>query len=489
MTWYIPILFLLSMLQAFQLFAIGSFGVMPVEMWMALLFAWMPIYLLWQGHPLRVPLTSEMALSVAVWSIVLVSCIAPLLSGDAEQVQQTIKTFMHFTFIWLFFMLLVCMQPESAVWTRGMRWYAAATLIIVPFGLYQLPARAFDWPLAWLSVTNVSFKAKMDQSLEIGQLALQFANFFRVTSIFSEPSGLAAYVSVVLAIVIVPIVRKGSGVFVRSWMGPLVVLMCSLALLTAFSLTGIMLTGVVMILLVLIHRATITRRMIGILAMAALIVVGADLVIKASFDVSVLQLFAMRIESIVTGKALAKEAGSLVGESLTQRTGDYTASYMVWMESPLLGVGPGNFAFSDFGRTHNQPYPSSLYASLLAEQGLAGLVIISAFFVLMVVVSWRLYMRWTSRPDLGMTDPVLDAYASVLPFLAAIVMFVSFTGNMFVHAILWIQIALVMIGMMNIRRSMGELKTFDIYLVRRPWRELAIESWQRGNDRPKDRTA
>jgi hypothetical protein len=54
-------------------------------------------------------------------------------------------------------------------------------------------------------------------------------------------------------------------------------------------------------------------------------------------------------------------------------------------------------------------------------------------------------------------------------------MFVSATGNMFVHAILWLQIGLVMVGITILRRTMGELRTFDIYLVRRPWRELAIE--------------
>jgi hypothetical protein len=45
MTWYVTILFLTSMLQAFQLFAIGSFGVMSVELWMGLLFLWLPIHL------------------------------------------------------------------------------------------------------------------------------------------------------------------------------------------------------------------------------------------------------------------------------------------------------------------------------------------------------------------------------------------------------------------------------------------------------------
>lgn len=478
MTWYVTILFLTSMLQAFQLFAIGSFGVMTVELWMGLLFLWLPIHLVWQGKPLRVPMTIEMGLSVAVMGIVLLSCLSPLLSADTGHASQTIKTFVHFLFIWLFFMVLVCMEPDEHDWRRALRWYAAAALIIVPFGIYQLAARAFDLPLAWLSVTNVSFKAKMDESLEIGQLALQFANFYRVTSIFSEPSGLAAYCAVVFAVVVVPVVRKGHGVFRQSWTSTAVMIMCVIAFLTAFSLTGIMLCGVTLVLLMIMHKAKITRRMVSILLASVLVVVASDAVIKTYFEVSLLELFAMRIESIVTGKAISKEAGSLVGESLTQRTGDYEASFRVWLESPVLGVGPGNFAFSDFGKTYNQPYPSTLYGSLLAEQGLIGVSLMIAFYVALFVVSWKLYYRWHAMKDLHDRHPAMDTLASVLPFLTAIIMFVSATGNMFVHAILWLQICLVMVGTTNLRRTLGELRTFDIYLVRRPWRELAIESWK-----------
>lgn len=488
MRWFLPILFLTSTLGAFQLFAVGTFGVMPIEAWMALLFAWLPLYVLWQGEPLRIPLTPEMGLSVAVWGIVLVSCIAPLFAADTEQVRQTIKTFAHFSFIWFFFMMLVCIRPDPDVWRRAMRWYAAATLIIVPYGLYQLPARAFDLPLAWLSVTNVSFKAKMDQSLEIGQLALQFANFFRVTSIFSEPSGLAAYVGIILAIVLVPVVRKGHGVFRRSWVSSAAIIMCVLALLTAFSLTGIMLAGVVLLLIGILHTRKITGRMVGYVAIGAVVVVIADQIINAYFEVSVLQLFAMRIESIVSGKALAKEAGSLVGESLTQRTGDYEASYIVWMESPFLGVGPGNFAFSQYGRAYSQPYPSTLYGSLLAEQGALGLGLVVAFFTVLFVVSLRLYLDWNKRTDLHDTYPAVDAMASIAPFLAAIIMFVSFTGNMFVHAFLWMEIALVMVATTVVRQTLGGLRTFDLYLVRRPWRELAITAGKGAQTHAKDRT-
>jgi hypothetical protein len=68
-------------------------------------------------------------------------------------------------------------------------------------------------------------------------------------------------------------------------------------------------------------------------------------------------------------------------------------------------------------------------------------------------------------------------------------MFVSFTGNMFVHAFLWLEIAVVMVTTTVVRHTLGELRTYDLYLVRRPWRELAVNGGKGAQTHPKDRTA
>jgi O-antigen ligase len=478
MRWYLPVLFLTSMLMIFQFFSIGSFGVVPIEVWMLVLYAWFPVKLLWQGRPLRVPLTVEMGASVAVWGIVLISCLSPLLDADAVKCMQSLKTFGHFTFIWLFFMIIVCLEPDSRDWREGMRWYAGVALIICTYGAYQLAARAFDLPLAWIEVTNVSFKNKMDETTELGQLALQFANFFRATSIFSEPSALASYAAMALTFTLIPIVRKGPGMLHTRWMNITVIMLCIVALVTAFSLTGLMLVSVLLAVLVFMHRDMITRRFLYIMVAVTAVVVVTDVIVAAYFDVSILQLFAMRIESIVSGKAASGEAGSLIGESLTQRTGDYTASYMVWTEAPFLGVGPGNFSNSDFGKNYSAPFPSTLYGSLLAEQGPVGLLLVVYFFVSLLAISWKLLRRWQSRPDLVAKHPDIDAHASVLPFVAALSMFVNFNSNLFVFALYWLQIAIIMTGTTILRRTMGELRTLDLYFVRRPWRDRAHEVWK-----------
>lgn len=478
MRWYLPVLFLTSMLMAFQFFNIGTFGIVSIEAWMLLLYAWLPVELIWRGRPLRVPLTPEMGASVAVWAIVLISCLSPILDADAVRGMQSLKTFTHFTFIWLFFNVLVCLEPQARDWREGMRWYAGVALIVCTYGAYQLAARAFDLPLAWLEITNVSFKNKLDQSTEVGQLALQFANFFRATSIFSEPSGLASYAALVLVFVLVPLVRKVPGVLRTRWMNITVTVLCIVALVTAFSLTGVMLVGVTLVVLAILHREMLSRRLLGITGIVAGVVVLTDLVVAAYFDVSILQLFAMRIDSIISGKAASLEAGSLVGESLTQRTGDYMASYMVWTESPIMGVGPGNFAHSDFGKNYSSPFPSTLYGSLFAEQGPVGLLLILFFFGTMLATSWVLLRRWQQRSDLATAHPDVDTVTSVLPFVATLVMFVSINGNLFVYALFWLQIAIVLTGTTIVRRTMGDLRTFDIYIVRRPWRDRAIEAWK-----------
>jgi len=44
------------------------------------------------------------------------------------------------------------------------------------FGIYQIFARLYDWPLAWIEITNVSFEQRGMRQVqgETQQLALKF---------------------------------------------------------------------------------------------------------------------------------------------------------------------------------------------------------------------------------------------------------------------------------------------------------------------------
>lgn len=464
MTAFLALCFVVSNLGIFQVFAIGSMGVTPLEFTIMLFMLAVPFWMVWTGTPLRIPRGPEITVMVLLLASMTVSTISPVFYADSIRMVQSFKTLSHFIFMWSFGVVLWCIPVRPRAWIDALRLHLAVSIVICLFGAYQIVARALDLPLAWIDITNTSFIKGQMQDNELGQLSLQFANLFRATSIFSEPSALATYSSINLALLVIPIFRGSAGILKTRWVQILAIVSALIALLLAFSLTGLMLTGAVMVLAMVLYRQAAWKRVATVVAMSTVVIVIADRVVESYADVSVVELFAMRVSSIITGKASSGESGTIVGESLTQRTGDYAASIEVWKESPLLGVGPGNFANSNFGRAYSSPYPATTYGTVISEMGVVG---IAVFLVFLLVLFGRLLLserQWTRDHRADGSD--LERLAPILPFILLITIFVCLNGNLLVSAYWWLFFAFVLNVHTELRRSMGEDTCVTVRIVR-----------------------
>lgn len=466
---YLGILHLLSVLGIFHVLAIGTFGLTPLEAGMGLLMLWVPIYGVWLGKPFIVPRRWETTALVSVWAVMTVGCLGPLLSADTTFIMQSVKTHAHFTYLWLFCFIMYCMPISAADIVKGYRFHFGVSILVMLFAIYQLPARALDLPGGWLEIMNVSFQ-RVNEETEFQQLALRFADFYRATSIFTEPSSLAIYSSYSLVMLVLPYVRNSPHIVRRAWLRIFIMIITLLGLFLAFSLTGLMLVGVAFILILFLYRGIAWKRFGTILVVSAVILFCTDLVVTQYSGVSVLGLFGARLESILTGQAAAGEGSTIVGESLTQRTGDYEASWEVWKEHPWLGTGPGNFGNSTFGRYHNAAFPSTSYGSVLAELGVVGLFVFVVFLVGLFVRMLMDERKWTvgHRGE----DSDLERLVPSLPFRALLLIFVCFNGNNLVTANFWFEVILMLAVQNALHRATGVDRSRQIFLVRKPWRDI-----------------
>lgn len=134
----------------------------------------------------------------------------------------------------------------------------------------------------------------------------------------------------------------------------------------------------------------------------------------------------------------------------SQRIIYLVTAYHIYADNPLLGVGPGNYAFNFIEYAPNQPYhrqpeivrqltpsegrdrlitPKNLYARLLAETGLVGTAVFTAFAL--AVTGCALYL-WRSK-DAWQRTWGLSGLLGMLVFAIALWSFDSFAiPNMWV---------------------------------------------------------
>ena len=463
------------MLGFFNLAAFGTFGILPIEGAFCLAAVYTLYHAVWRGRQLRMPSKTYLYLILAVWGVVALSSASTIIQGDRLLVIQSLKTFSHFTFIVGTALILLLLPLESHHWRNALRFHFFVSFLIMVFGLYQLPARILNLPLGWVEFSNVNFMRGIEEADPMTQLALMYGNFYRATSLFNEPSALAVYGGTSLIMLIVPLFRRGTHILHNRTFIWFSVVLTTIAVFLTFSLTGVMILCASAVLLIVLYRQSVVKGLTVALVVGTALIGAADFVVYKTTDTSVLSLFAQRITSIASGRAADDEADAVEGESLTQRIADYKTSVEIWRESPILGVGPGNFSNSKFGRYHNSEFPATTYGSSLAELGLIGCTVVTIFLIAMYVGTQKEERNWTrSSIDKG-ND--IDALAIVLPFKALIIIFVGITGNFLVTGVFWFDVVFLVSCVSAVRRAMGSERLIEFQIVSAPWRSRLHTAW------------
>ncbi len=466
----IILIFVSYFLTGFQLTSFAGYGVTLLDLALLLFYATFFKKLLWDGEKITFSITPPLVFVLIMFAVVLLSGITPLIEGRSDWILQYLKTSLHFYFVAGFAVIVAVYPIEMKTWANVIRMWLVFALIINIFGLYQILARAADLPLAWIEFTNVSLaRGEGEITAEnFRQLSLRYGNFYRATSIFSEPSALGAFNSYILAFLLIPIVFKYKPFINKKFFIITTLIFVSIGTFFTFSLTAIL--GAMMVIgsFLFMQRIQHIFRFLLISLTIIIVIIGADSLFSKNIGISVVELFSKRIEGILNvGKG---EDKFVIGESFNIRRASAEKAVEIWQAYPILGIGAGltyknkinDLDFSDF----------TVFA-VLAEYGIIGLMAFLTFFFSLVMISYRLARQKTG--DYDMTDE--EKALMRVPFFIMIVLFlINFiSGNNFVLINNWGPVAIVM-SVINFTYVKEKRNLVTIRLVKNPLKDLFVRA-------------
>ncbi|GAB5466163.1 MAG: hypothetical protein Kapaf2KO_15990 [Candidatus Kapaibacteriales bacterium] len=234
------------------------------------------------------------------------------------------------------------------------------------YSLYLLPARLFDWPLAFLDF-SVSTGGERTGGEKLGQIVLSFEGFFRTTSFFSEPSALANFNNINILFYLAHSLVLGRSPFKTKFFTYLFLITWIPSQLFTFSLTAVLLLVGTAISYIFIKGSAFLGRLLKIVFYFALFAVIADVIQATITGISVIELFYTRIAGILD---IAGSAG-IVGESAFDRFYSYEQSWLIWYNYPFFGTGLG---LTYLNGLYDVTFLHNSISAVLAETGLWGLI-------------------------------------------------------------------------------------------------------------------
>lgn len=433
-------------LGGWQLFDIAGFGFKPVDLVILLLLIRFFKQAFIDGKKYIVPKSSVFILLIVLLLIIPISIINPLYNGSSEQIIQFFKTSSHFyylAFIGLYFFLD---PPDEKVLKRCIQIFLIISLITNVFAVYQIFARAYDLPLAWIKFTNVGYISRgMHGSIEeFSQLSLKYENFFRATAYFPEPSSLAALNVIVILLNVVPFIQKTGMFFKKRILNVLIFSFSLIGAFLTFSLTGLL--GIALVLggLIFLNYKYIRKYLLPLLLCSVIILFVVDLIINTYLGVSVAGLFWDRISFLFGYGSLS---GGMSGESFFGRLNSQIASINIWTNSPFIGIGFGCTSFygQQFSNTSNLAYeilfPDTSLMALLSETGIFAALVFTAMFGLLFYKG----VKYIKNMDNMNLSPDMKRFAGILFFWMLQMFEINYlTGYPLISDWFWIPFGLIL---------------------------------------------
>lgn len=447
--------------ETFQVFGIGSYGVTVLDLLTVVFYAFMAKKIIWDGEELIIPKTAPVFLFLGFCATVLLSGITPLLNGSAEQINQFLKTTVHFYFIVLFTFFGFSKEINAKIWTRVIQVWLVSALLINVFGLYQIFARAYDLPLAWLDINNVSFTARgLVSDEEVGQLSLKYMNFYRATSVFPEPSALAGFNIFIFCLQIIPYVQ-GKKQFIKSKpLSVAIFIATTIGTFATFSLTAFTTIILLMATVFVFEKRKLFKHIFVVLIAAVIMLTAADSLLVKYTGASVLGLFGNRISSIVKGGT--DERKYMDGESIGYRARAAKESFIIWEEHPVFGIGMG---LTQYSRKTDIMF--SHYSSLgaLAENGILGFFTFCGMFIAIAFSSAKLLRE---RHLYDHLDDDLKRLLGIVFYLNLEILYINFfTANQMVWFKLWNPLTIVF-SVMTLIHIKNNGQSIRIKLMKQP---------------------
>lgn len=446
-----------------EIFSIGTYGVTSIDLLAALYYVIVAKKLLWDGMKLKFSPNPALLFLLAFLLVSIISSLSPIFKSDSKEIIQYFKSEIHLIFFLLFTLTAAMTDIKLDVWHKVIRMWLILSIFINIFGAYQIFARAFDLPFAWIDISNISFTIRGSvDSDDVGQLSLKFESFYRATSIFPEPSALSGFNTFIMSFLIIPYLKKIPPFFKSRFITILTFVCSCLGLFLAFSLTGILIMAIIIPIAALMYFSRKLMKAIPIAMLIIVMLLIADSIVYNYSHVSVISLFEQRISNVINRK---DNQDAIIGESFYTRQNTIRETFKIWEEHPFLGVGTGqiqynnnaNIVFTDNGAMH-----------VLAEMGLIGFICFAVMFAFLYYYSYNMAR---CKPNPQMNSPLEERmYSIALPVLIVLIITNFFTGNSVIGYPLWFTIALVF-ATVNQYQMKYSKKVIEFGIVKRPLKE------------------
>jgi len=438
-SWLIILIHFSTLLGIFQLFSFMGYGVTFVDFFLSILYLIILKQFVFDKRKFSITDSKVLVVIILLLFAVFFSGIALFFWAGRESYVQYLKTISHFTFVALYGVVTISIEISYKTVFSILRIYLYSSFIINLYAIYQLIARIYFLPLAYIDITNISFQTR-DFDREVGeytQVVLNFENFYRATSIFSEPSALAWFNIYCLVIILIPLLTRNKPIVKQRWLLYFALGMTIVGLFLTFSLTGMLLLFFLILSIVVLEKIKMLKMLV--VTFAVMIIVATTDVIQMNFtEVSIAELFYSRI----TGLLSAKTRGNLmtVGESAPDRIQSIQNAINLFLDYPITGIGSGNTYYYP---KSTKRFTQSSFFHLLTETGLIGAF---AFLFLTIYFLRIMLYLYKHRFKSIETMPELATLQSFAIYLILIVFFSNiFIGSAIGNYGFWLEIGLILI--------------------------------------------
>ena len=335
------------------------------------------------------------------------SGIPPLVSGNSAYMNQCMKSFVHFSYMWFFAVCCAATVVKLDNVLTLFRWFVIIAIPINIFGMYQVPARAFDLPFAWIEYTGSAVR-------QSNQLSLEFSGFFRATSIFSEPSAFAMYTMTTAIMLLVPYFLFNVRIIRSRFIFYTALYSSFIGMFLTFSLTIVLLFSVFVAVLAVFARTSATGKFMAMITVMTVIFSLTNQAISTYADAELFDLYFGRIVTTVFG---GDHVEGIVGESFDTRADAQRTAIMVWKQSPVFGIGFGCIGFARDTDALTGVHVLQTYLTGFATAGILGGLSTIVYMISLNVGMVRLLYRRLQTMGSDRRAPTEDVVLAVVTFL------------------------------------------------------------------------